>query len=75
MTAATDVIPVSSPPMATAARTPGFFLGVTWMVLWLTNIHSVIQEAVPFMTYYVIVGVYLVYFAIAKPIALMSPRT
>ena len=71
---------MSSPPIAIAAtqdeQSPKLslyhFVGIGWLVYWMTNSYRWIADVAPFFDFYVVTGAFLVYFSTVRPVQVVN---
>ncbi|MAJ59750.1 MAG: hypothetical protein CBC48_07075, partial [bacterium TMED88] len=48
------------------------FVGMGWLVYWMTNSYRWIADVAPFFDFYVVTGAFLVYFAMVRPVQVIN---
>ena len=48
------------------------YVGIGWLVYWMTNSYRWISDLAPFIDFYVVTGILLIYFSVVRPVLVVS---
>ena len=48
------------------------YVGIGWLVYWMTNSYRWISDLAPFIDFYVVTGVLLIYFSVVRPVLVVN---
>ena len=79
MTTPSAALPSSAFPSDGIAESPQttthFYVAVAWITYWLTNMSVLLADFVPFLSYYVMVVFFLMYYALMRPLQVLRFAT
>ena len=48
------------------------YVGIGWLVYWMTNSYRWISDLAPFIDFYVVTGILLIYFSVVRPVLVVN---